>query len=514
MKRYLRIAEKLTFMASLVCCMAATGSAFAATYPSASNGTEPNVWTRNYSGVVAAAKTTGYPIFLIVVNSPSCGHCSAMMDKTVNTAEFAAMESELTFYKVIVDEAYSGGSSDYMTCISKYKSYFDYGMYPAVVVLRKDGSAYGGFGNKTTDRQNVTPEIRNMIEFLALEQNVDIWSGSGVTPSIPEDQSSGAGASETSSESKVSVADLKGSGNGVVFDANQKIVAFCTLKITAKGRVTAKFTSNGGRKTEKGDVVLSADGILRIKSASLDIFYDNSAAFWRGDWDGNKVFVPFAAKSSDFGGLYTLSAQTANGEKAGYLTAKITSGKGKVSGMLNGKNKVSVGGVAVLLPAAVVADAIPNWSVGQDLLFVPVVKRGGISGGIALTRNGLAFGMLHALGVNWEASGGKWLPSASLAPMDGSLFSVSCKDIDILVSVSGGSSIEFGINEYAAKMKATVRTGMFKGNLKSGGEKISFSGVFIRDGETVVGRGVTLEKGFACPVSIASPCGGSCSVAE
>ena len=43
--------------------------AFAATYPAAGNGTEPNVWTRNYSGVLAAAKTTGYPIFMIVVNS-------------------------------------------------------------------------------------------------------------------------------------------------------------------------------------------------------------------------------------------------------------------------------------------------------------------------------------------------------------------------------------------------------------------------------------------------------------
>jgi len=512
MKNLLKLAEKFMLLASFACCATMTESAFAATYPSAGNGTEPNVWTRNYSGVLAAAKTTGYPIFLIIVNSPSCGHCSTMMNKTVNTDEFATMERELTFYKVIVDEAYSGGSSDYRTCINKYRGYFDYSMYPAVLVLRTDGSVYGGFGNKTTDKRSVAADIRGFIEALAIEQNADIWSGSGVTPSVPADPPTPAAPPAPTAAGWA--AKHKGSGNGIVFDVNQKVSAFCALKMNAKGKVTVKFTNAGGRKTEKGELTLSDDAIPQVKTAGLDISYDESTAMWLGEWNGGKVFIPFGKRALALDGVYTLGAQSANGEKAGYLTVTMRRSKGKVAGMLGGKNKISTNGEATLLPASVVAEMLPDWSVGEDLVFVPAVKRGGVSGGIAVTKSGTASGTVAAFGANWNVSGAKWASSANLNTMDGMVFSVSGRDIDILVIAQNGSQIGFGDNDYSAKIKATVRTGLFKGNLRSGKEKIPFAGALVRVGKTIVGRGVTLGKGSVFPVVIESPCGGDCAVSE
>ena len=48
--------------------------ATAATLPQAGDGTEPNQWTRNITGVLEAANTTQLPILLVMVNI-GCSHC-------------------------------------------------------------------------------------------------------------------------------------------------------------------------------------------------------------------------------------------------------------------------------------------------------------------------------------------------------------------------------------------------------------------------------------------------------
>lgn len=477
--------------------------ASAATYPSAGNGTEPNVWTRNYSGVLAAAKVTGYPVFLIIVNSAGCGHCSAMMDKTVNTAEFEAMDRELTFYKVIMDQAYSGSSSDYRTCLSRYKGYLNYNMFPAVVVARNDGTAYGGFGNITTDKRGVTSDIRAMIVALAAEQGAD-----GVTPVPRNDTPSSettSGASATAWASK-----HKGKSTGIVFDANQGLSATCVVKVSARGKVNVTSTGVSGKETVKGDVLLSSENEPMVNSGGLNIFYDDSMHMWRGTWNGRKVFAS-GAQETGYDGLYTAGAESGDGSRAGYFSVTVRRDKGKVSGKVNGKNSVSANGTAILLPASLIAEQLDEWDIGEDLLFVPVVKRGKVSGGVTLSKHGVVRGFVSAFGVKWKVSGGKWSSTVSLRLLNGMVLSVAGLGVEFPVVVTGDSKVEAGANDFSAKVRVTVRTGVFKGSLKTSGGRVSVAGVLVSDGHSIVGRGNANGSGMAYPVVIDSPCGGDCS---
>ena len=309
-------------------CILASTVIMAATYPSAGNGTEPNVWTRNYSGVLAAAEATGYPVFLIVVNSAGCTHCAEMMDRTVYSSEFKQMESELTFYKVIMDQAYSGTSSDYRTCIRRYSAYFNNDMYPAVVVLRKDGSAYGGFGNRVTDKRNVTPDIRKMIETLAVEQGAA--GAGGYVPATDTDPAPVVSVSAWASK-------LKGKANGLLFDANQDVAGSFIMKINAKGVVTAKISVASGTKTLHGKLEAANDSV-RAAGGDMALDYNTSSKTWTGSLKGLSAFSGVAySTASD--GLYTAGAES--GERSGYLTLTLKRGKGKIAGYLGG-NKIAV----------------------------------------------------------------------------------------------------------------------------------------------------------------------------
>ena len=85
---------KRTITSVFICLSALT---VGAAYRTVGNGTEPNVWSSNYSGIVSAAQQTGYPILLIVVNSATCGHCHTLNSLTLNSSAFRALEAEETF---------------------------------------------------------------------------------------------------------------------------------------------------------------------------------------------------------------------------------------------------------------------------------------------------------------------------------------------------------------------------------------------------------------------------------
>lgn len=493
-------------MAAFMVCTAISAAAIAAEYPSAGNGTAPNVWTRNYSGVLSAAQTTGYPIFLIMVNSSGCSHCSTMMANTVNTADFEKMDKEFTFYKVIMDMPYSSGTSAWRACYNRYRAYLNNGMFPAVVVARRDGSAYGGFGNKTTDKRGVVADIRAMMEALAKEQGADIRDGGSGVPDDPTPTPTPSGDSAAKWASR-----LKGKATGVVFDADQDLIGSCVVKTSAKGGVSVKFTGASAKATVKGSLAVS-DGKPVVKSGNLDLVYDANARMWLGKWGDRSVFAALSADSG-YDGVYTMGAEDAGG-RAGYFSLTVKRGKGKVSGMVNGKNKVSTNGDVVAIPASLIAERLGEWDTGEDLLFVPMVKRGGVTGGVVLSKGGAVAGTVAALGAEWDVAGWKWSSSTSLKALDGTVFTVSGRDIEIPLAAPGGSQLAFGANEYAAKIKVAVRTGLFKGSLKKGKEKVSFAGVLVGSGKSLVGRGVTTGKGAANAVAIGSPCGGDCAEAE
>jgi len=87
--------------------MAVVSTVHGAALPRVGAGTELNTWTRNFSGVLAAAKTTGHPILLIMVNNSSsgdgCSHCKMFEERTLNSAAFDAIVKDYKFYMVLLN---------------------------------------------------------------------------------------------------------------------------------------------------------------------------------------------------------------------------------------------------------------------------------------------------------------------------------------------------------------------------------------------------------------------------
>ena len=132
-------------------------SATAAVLPTVGTGTEPNQWTRNMEGVLAAAKTTGLPILLVMINDSStgdgCQHCMQFARNTLNTDNFANIVASYKFYMVLLNKwpsetAYGNVSETY------FRNYFlKYEMgdsgYPQVIIIKPDGKRYAGWSYET-----------------------------------------------------------------------------------------------------------------------------------------------------------------------------------------------------------------------------------------------------------------------------------------------------------------------------------------------------------------------------
>lgn len=134
-------------------------SSSAAVLPAVGNGTEPNKWTRNMSGVLNAAKTTNLPILLVMINDSSsgegCAHCMQFVTRTLNTQNFANIVSTYSFYMVLLNRWSSPSEPNYGGVdYSVWSTYFnryqagDSG-YPQVVVIRPDGTRYRGWSYET-----------------------------------------------------------------------------------------------------------------------------------------------------------------------------------------------------------------------------------------------------------------------------------------------------------------------------------------------------------------------------
>ena len=169
--------KKLVIMLA-VAAAAHVGSA--AFIPEVGNGTEPNKWTRNMSGVLTAAKTTGYPILLVMINEAAngdgCAHCKAFIANTVNTAEFAKLVSDYKFYMVmlnrwgknegeIFDPAHGSVSSavfnEYFNRYSASQS------FPVVDVIKSNGTRYKYWIDPQTRGTAMPGHIREAIAAIS-----------------------------------------------------------------------------------------------------------------------------------------------------------------------------------------------------------------------------------------------------------------------------------------------------------------------------------------------------------
>lgn len=448
-------------------------------YRATGTSTEPNVWTRNYSGVLAAAKNTGYPILIVIVNSATCGHCHVLNQLTLNSATFAKMERELTFYKLMMD-APNGG--EFSTVTSRYYKYFDSAMYPIIGVLRNDGSMYGSFGNRTTDSRDVSSDIRKLIERLAKEQGADVWSASGVTPieEVPI---------------KLTVQDwaarLKGKINGLAFDSNQEMIASFALNLTSRGKVMCRFISSSRRTTIKG--MLSLDGeIPQIKGETFLLKYDGASKTWSGNW-GDYAAYASSLSSAAKGSVYTSSAT--NLTSSGFVSVTFKNNNGKVVGMVGGKKKVSAKGVAVVIPSAIVVEELGKWATGSDVSFVPALKTGKLSGGVAISANGTMKVSFDAYGRTWTGVGAIWPKKVDYSADTGNKV-LRIADLEIPIKIMGGTKmLVVGNNEMSVRLFTKAGNGTFKGRVKLPEGMCRFEGALLQEGKSVYGIGVSFGAG-------------------
>lgn len=167
-------------LAIMLAVAAAAHIGSAAFIPEVGNGTEPNKWTRNMSGVLTAAKTTGYPILLVMINEAAngdgCAHCKAFIANTVNTAEFAKIVSDYKFYMVmlnrwgknageIFDAAHGSVSSavfnEYFNRYSASQS------FPVVDVIKSNGTRYKYWIDPQTRGTAMPGHIREAIAAIS-----------------------------------------------------------------------------------------------------------------------------------------------------------------------------------------------------------------------------------------------------------------------------------------------------------------------------------------------------------
>ena len=76
---------KTAIRCAIITIAMAVLSGSAAVLPVVGNGTEPNKWTRNMSGVLSAAKTTNLPILLVMINDSSSGERLLSLHAVCNT---------------------------------------------------------------------------------------------------------------------------------------------------------------------------------------------------------------------------------------------------------------------------------------------------------------------------------------------------------------------------------------------------------------------------------------------
>ena len=149
----------------------ATLAASAFSLPTVGDGTEPCVWTRNITGVRAAAKTTGYPMLVVVINDSNegegCDHCKSFLEH--NRAGIEALAKNYKFYMVLLN--YWSGANGYSSLASTYRINFGvYPILPSVSVRAPDGAVSKGWGYPLVDG-NIVSRIKDEIEKFAVKKS-------------------------------------------------------------------------------------------------------------------------------------------------------------------------------------------------------------------------------------------------------------------------------------------------------------------------------------------------------
>ena len=267
-------------MKALLASLLMTASVGAAFLPDVGTGTDPNHWTRNMDGVLAAAKTTGYPIFLVMVNEASdgtgCSHCKDFMVNTINTDNFRSIVNDYKFYMVFLNiwgadtagsqPAYGGVSSAYfMNYFRMYAA--SQTSYPCVAVIKPDGSRYAAWshgGNPSTKAPILHTYIRAAIAALAVSDTIfslEAPNGTAISVTPPAVATWAGQVVRSGASGKDGTVTLSLSGaNAQNYALDRNSFAWGTQDGTVSFTVTGPYSSDGGIVDDFITVSMSASG--------------------------------------------------------------------------------------------------------------------------------------------------------------------------------------------------------------------------------------------------------------
>ena len=427
--------------------------ATAASLPQVGDGTAPNQWTRNITGVLEAAKTTQLPIFLVMVNL-GCSHCETFEQRTLNSQEFASIVQRYRFYMVLLVK--SNTSSELWS-----RCFWGYGSgdtsYPQVIILTPGGTRYTGWSNDTRPVTAVSPLLYQFIEAALAELTT---GSSAVTPTATPAAAPAAVTKQPAG--KLSGTDARTKYSLFFFDGYDNIVASAQLKLTVSGTWNAKITEGGTLKTLKGTVMKTSDGRLATDSSELDVTRDSTTGMWSGSASGRRVYGRAVDRNSIVGwkGAWNLGVSAPGSNKGGWVTATVgAAGRITFSGKVSNMTRISGSCNSALFPAAFVSSYIPRWAGRGDVCFGYASTKTGVSVGCALFANDTAGGNLSVNGQWFDVVTGSRWDKSKIAGLGGKYFQTyGAGNVYVPVVVSG-SRVSAGSNDYGARIRCTSSKG-------------------------------------------------------
>ena len=480
-------------MKSIIKCIVAAAvmyaaSATAAVLPLVGNGTEPNVWTRNMDGVLTAAKTTNLPILLVMINDSSsgegCQHCMQFVRNTLNTDNFANIVASYKFYMVLLNKWPS--QPDYGSVSETYfREYFlKYEMgdsgYPQVILIKPDGKRYTGWSYETRPVSSSGPAL---YQYLAASLAEIAPTTSGYVPPAAAETPA---ATETPTETPSQPATPASSGevpNGkyalFFFNCNDEIVGSAQLRVSGRGKWSAKILKNGGSTTLRG-TVMKSNGCLSTGTSALNITYDTSSGIWSGSHIVDRVYGKIVDKAdATWKGAWNVGFySSASPTQGGWATATVgTTGKITFSGKISNSTKISGNCESAVFPAAFVSAYIPRWAGRGNVRFAHGSTRAKVNVGCALFADGTLAGNVSYNTQVFDAVGGSLWKKSFIAGMNGKTFStVGAGYVSIPVTATA-SKIAAGTNGYNARIRCTASRGQVAATYKANGKTYKSTGV-------------------------------------
>lgn len=359
--------------------------------PSVGNGTEPNVWTKNMEGVLAAAKETGYPILLVMINDSvtgeGCSHCWTFVQQTLNNPEFTRIAKTYPFYMVLINlwpGAPGWVSEDYF--LNYFFKYASRETFPLVATLKSNGSIdYNAWSQPNTEAALFYAKIEARLSAMVKKSTVlnlsatldevpsdSCWTGtvtrtgsSGSTGSVKISLSGANAANYTVSPADISWGSADGSRQFVVSGSavgGEIISDEILVKITGSGFSGSDISYGTQTKTVLFKDSRVAKTLSQFASANpgLDKLVAGSGAIWyvpKAD-DGNVLEVCANAERS----LVWTATKPGRLAVSSSGKIKVASGKGLFDSFFLPQSETTIG---VKIGDTVTFTAIPDGTEGE-----------------------------------------------------------------------------------------------------------------------------------------------------